>query len=61
MAKFCHLKIVLKELLENIDVSLGEPRVLSALDGISKLFETLTEIREPKAFLTCESCLVDLD
>jgi len=54
-------EMVLKELLENIDVSLGEPRVLSALDGISKLFETLTEIREPKAFLTCESCLVDLD
>ena len=54
-------ELILKELLENFDVSLGEPRVLSALDGISKLYETLIGIREPKAFLTCEGCLVDLD
>lgn len=54
-------ELILKELLENFDVSLGEPSVLSALDGISKLYETLIGIREPKAFLTCESCLVDLD
>ena len=54
-------EMFIKELLENFDVSLGEPSVLSALDGISKLYETLIGIREPKAFLTCESCLVDLD
>ena len=54
-------EMILKELLENFDVSLGEPSVLSALDGISKLYETLIGIREPKAFLACEGCLVDLD
>jgi len=54
-------EMILKELLENIDVTVGETRVLSALGGISKLYETLIGIREPKAFLTCEGCLVDLD
>ena len=54
-------ELILKELLENFDVSLGEPRVLSALDGISKLYETLIDIREPKALFTCKDCLVDLD
>jgi protease-4 len=53
--------MILKELLENFDVSLREPRVLSALDGISKRYDTLIDIREPKAFFTCEDCLVDLD
>ena len=53
--------MILKELLENFDVSLGETRVLSALDGISKRYETLIGIRELKAFFTCEDCLVDLD
>jgi protease-4 len=53
-------EIILKELLENFDVSLGEPRVLSALDGISKRYETLIDIREPKAFFTCEDCWVAL-
>ena len=52
---------ILKELLENFDVSLGEPKVLSALNGLASLYETLTDIQEPKALLTCKDCLVDLD
>ena len=52
---------ILKELLENFDVSLGEPKVLSALNGLASLYETLTGIQEPKALLTCKDCLVDLD
>ena len=52
---------ILKELLENFDVSLGEPKVLSALSGLASLYETLTGIQEPKALLTCKDCLVDLD
>ncbi len=52
---------ILKELLENFDVSLGEPKVLSALHGLASLYETLTGIQEPKALLTCKDCLVDLD
>ena len=54
-------EMFLKELLENFDVSLTQPSVLSALDGVAKLYETLVDIKEPKALLTCKDCLVDLD
>ena len=51
----------LKEVLENLDVSLAQPSVLSALDGVAELYETLVDIHEPKALLTCKDCLVELD
>ena len=51
----------LKEILENLDVSLAQPSVLSALDGVAELYETLVDIHEPKALLTCKDCLVELD
>ena len=54
-------EVILKELLENSDVSLGEYKVLSALNGLATLYETLAFIQEPKALLTCRDCLVDLD
>jgi len=54
-------EMFLKELLENFDVSLAEPSVLSALDGVAELYETLVDLNEPKALLTCKDCLVDLD
>ena len=54
-------ELIIKELLENFDVSLGEPKVLSALNGLADLYETLTDIQEPKALLTCKDCLVNLD
>ena len=54
-------EIILKELLEKSDVSLGEHKVLSALNGLVTLYETLAGIQEPKALLTCKDCLVDLD
>ena len=54
-------QLIIKELLENFDVSLGEPKVLSALNGLAALYETLTDIQEPKALLTCKDCLVGLD
>ena len=54
-------ELILRELLENFDVSLGKPKVLSALNGLADLYETLTDIQEPKALLTCKDCLVDLD
>ena len=54
-------ELIIKELLENFDVSLGEPKVLSALNGLASLYETLIEIQQPKALLTCQNCLVDLD
>ena len=50
-----------KELLKNFDVSLGEPKVLSTLNGLANLYETLTEIEQPTALLSCEDCLIDLD
>ena len=52
---------ILKELLKNSGVSLGESKVLSALDGLANLYEKLRGIKEPKALLTCMGCLVDLD
>ena len=52
---------ILRELLKNSGVSLGESKVLLALDGLSNLYETLRGIKEPKALLTCIDCLVDLD
>ena len=54
-------EMFIKELLENLEVSVAEPSVLSALDGVAELYETLVGINEPKAFLTCKDCLVDLD
>ena len=54
-------ELLIKELLENFDVSLGEPKVLSALNGLADFYETMTNIQEPKALLTCKDCLVDLD
>ncbi|MDB4043766.1 signal peptide peptidase SppA [Gammaproteobacteria bacterium] len=54
-------EMFIKELVENFDVSIGEPKVLSALNGVADLYETLTDIQEPKALLTCKDCLVDLD
>ncbi len=54
-------EMILKKLLENFDVSLEEPKVLFALNGLARLYETLTGIQEPKALLTCKDCLVDLD
>ena len=53
--------ILLKELIDNFDVSVGEPRVLRAISDLTQLYETLMGIQEPKALLTCENCLVDLD
>jgi len=54
-------EMILKKLLENFDVSLEEPKVLLALNGLARLYQTLTGIQEPKALLTCKDCLVDLD
>ena len=52
---------ILKELFKNSGVSLRESKVLSALNGLANLYETLTGIQEPKALLTCIDCLVDFD
>ena len=54
-------EMILKKLIEKSDVSSQKPTVLLALDGLATLFETLKEISEPKALLTCNDCLVDLD
>jgi len=54
-------ELLIRELLENFDVSLGEPKVLSAINGLADFYETMTNIQEPKALLTCKDCLVDLD
>ena len=47
--------------LEVFGKALNKPKVLSALNGLVRLYERLTSIQEPKALLTCKDCLVDLD
>ena len=42
-------------------MSIRDTKVLSALNGIAKLYETLIGIQEPKALLTCNDCLLNLD
>ena len=54
-------ELIIRELLKNFDVSIEEPKVFSALNGLADLYETLTGIQQPKALLTCEDCLVYLD
>jgi protease-4 len=54
-------EVILRELLENFDVSIKEPKVFSAIHGLADLYETLTGINQPKVLLTCEDCLVNLD
>ncbi|RPH05960.1 MAG: signal peptide peptidase SppA [bacterium TMED46] len=54
-------EMILKKLFENFDLSPEQPKVLLALNGLARLYETLTSIKEPKALLTCKDCLVDLD
>ena len=54
-------ELILKELIENFDVSLGDTEVFSALNGLASLYETLMGIQQPKALLTCNDCLVNLD
>ena len=53
--------LIFNELIENFDVSLGDTEVWSALNGLASLYETLIGIQEPKALLTCNDCLVNLD
>ena len=54
-------EILIEGLLENFNISIAEPEVLSALRGIADLYETLVEIQQPKALFTCQNCMVDLD
>ena len=54
-------ELILRELLENFDVSIKEPKVFSALNGLADFYETLVGIQKPKALLTCKDCMIDLD
>ena len=54
-------ELIIKELIENFDISLGNTKVFSALNGLASLYETLMGIQQPKALLTCNDCLVNLD
>ncbi len=54
-------ELILRELLENLDVSIKEPKVFSALNGLADFYETLVGIQKPKALLTCKDCMIELD
>ena len=42
-------------------MSVGNIKVISALNGLASLYETLKGIQEPRALLTCNDCIVNLD
>ena len=52
---------IIKKFHNNSEISQIEHSVLSALNDLVRLYETLKNIQEPKALLTCMDCLVDLD
>lgn len=54
-------ELILRELLENLDVSFNQSKVLTSINGLSNLYETLIGIQQPKALLACKNCLIDLD
>jgi protease-4 len=54
-------EILIEGLLENFNISIAEPEVLSALRGIADLYETLVATQQPKALFACQNCVVDLD
>ena len=54
-------EILIEGLLENFNISIAEPEVLSALRGIADLYETLVATQQPKALFACQNCMVDLD
>ncbi len=54
-------EMIIKELFENSEISFREPKVTSALEGLVRLYDTLTSLQEPKPLLTCMYCLIDLD
>ena len=49
------------ELLTITGISIQEPKIFSALDGMLKLYEAITEIQKPQVLLACEDCLVNFD
>ena len=51
-------EMILRELLENLDVSIQEPKVFSALNGLADFYETLVDIQKPKALLACKDCII---
>ena len=53
--------LIIEELIENFDLSTRDTKVLSALNGMASIYETLIGIQEPKALLTCNDCIVNLD
>ena len=49
------------ELLTITGISIQEPKIFSALDGMLKLYEAITEIQKSQVLLACEECLVNFD
>ena len=49
------------ELLTSAGVSIQEPKVSSALEGMLKLYEALIAIQNPQVLLACGDCLVNFD
>jgi protease IV len=54
-------EMLIRELLENFDITLAEPKVFSMLNSMSDVYEQLLGIKQPQVLLTCEACLINLD
>jgi protease-4 len=53
--------MIIRELLENFDIKLAEPKVFSMLGSMSDAYQQLIGIKQPQVLLTCEACLINLD
>ena len=53
-------ELIIKELLKNFDVSIKDPAVYSMLIGLTDIYETLVDLKQPQALLTCEACLIGI-
>ena len=53
--------MILKQIFKNFDVKVQEPAALVMFTGLTEIYKTLIDIKNPQVLLTCELCLVDID
>jgi|TARA_B110000967_G_scaffold67647_1_gene69964 protease-4 len=59
--KLTQEELILKQIFKNFDVKVQEPAALVMFTGLTEIYKTLIDIKNPQVLLTCELCLVDID
>ena len=54
-------ELILKEIFKNFNINIQEPVSFTMLEGLTEIYKTLIDIKNPQVLLTCELCLVDID